>query len=360
LRRCKPWFRKSRNAWFVEKGGRQHILGKHPKVAPPPKKIKGEWKPPLEILDAFYNLMARDPANLHQPCRLSVAAVCDLFLLYSEKHNMPELFRWYRYFLQSFCNQFGRLSALDVKPFHVTQWLDDNPSWTTGRRNVVICLKRAFNWCEAEGILPVNPVKKVRKPPAKARDRILSEEERTQVLTAIKDQQFRDFDFALTETGCRPGEVRRITAADVNLEQGVWILHEHKNRKKTGKPRIVYLTKGMIQLTRRLMAKHPAGSLFRGPRLGRPFTANAIRCRFRELRKKLPHLQGVVAYCYRHSYATDALASGESPAVIAELMGHTDIQMLQSHYGHLSQMTAQLKQAAERIRECAPDFPKSA
>ena len=51
------------------------------------------------------------------------------------------------------------------------------------------------------------------------------------------------------ETGCRPGEVARVTAADVNLELGVWILKRHKTAKKTGKPRIVYLMPSMIDLT---------------------------------------------------------------------------------------------------------------
>ena len=32
----------------------------------------------------------------------------------------------------------------------------------------------------------------------------------------------------MMETGARPGEVRRVTAAHVNLDLGVWVFQEHK------------------------------------------------------------------------------------------------------------------------------------
>src|SRR5205823_2431262 len=102
--------------------------------------IKNEWKPPQEILDAFYKLMAGDPLRMPGPKELSIAVVCDLFLRHSDKHNTPDTFAWYKHFLQSFSNHCGRLAALEVKPFHVSQWLDANPAWTTGRRNAVTCV----------------------------------------------------------------------------------------------------------------------------------------------------------------------------------------------------------------------------
>jgi hypothetical protein len=35
----KPWFRKERNAWFVEIDGRQVPLGEHPAAFPRPSKL---------------------------------------------------------------------------------------------------------------------------------------------------------------------------------------------------------------------------------------------------------------------------------------------------------------------------------
>src|SRR5262249_61067884 len=125
---------------------------------------------------------------------------------------------------------------------------------TRARRRAVTAINAAFNWAGGEGPLAINPLRKVKKPPQTFRERVLSHKERQEVMTAIRDQAFRDFVFALQETGCRPSEVARVTATHVNLELGVWVFADHKTFKKTGKPRIVYLTPAMMELTERLMA----------------------------------------------------------------------------------------------------------
>jgi hypothetical protein len=85
----------------------------------------------------------------------------------------------------------------------------------------------------------------------------LTDAERAEILAAIKDKKFRDFVFALQQTGCRPSEDARLTAADVRLDLGVWVLDRHKAAKKTGKPRVVYLNEIMLELSRSLVAMRP-------------------------------------------------------------------------------------------------------
>jgi integrase len=212
-------------------------------------------------------------------------------------------------------------------------------------------VKRAFSWATQQELLSVNPLASVSVGPCGVRKRLLTGDERQQILAAIKDQAFRDFVYALQETGCRPGEIARVTAADVNLEAGVWVLQQHKTAKKTREPRVVYLTDHMVDLTRRRMAKFPDGPLFRGSRGNRPFTRNAIRCRFRRLRQKLPNLKGVVAYSYRASYATTALENGVGIAQVAELLGHRDAKMVMRHYSKLSQRVEHLRAMARKATD---------
>lgn len=176
MRQPKPWFRGALNAWYVEHNGKQVRLGEHPDGAPSPKKTKGAWNPPPAILDAFYKLMASDPSNLPKPSEILTAQVCDLFLSHSERHNERATYAWYKHFLQGFSKLFGRLQAGELKPFHVTKWLDAN-SWKGGQRNAVIALKRAFNWADKQGILTPNPLRNVEKPPAGRRTRIVTAEE---------------------------------------------------------------------------------------------------------------------------------------------------------------------------------------
>ena len=139
-----------------------------------------------------------------------------------------------------------------------------------------------------------------------------------------------------------------MTAAHVNLDLGVWVFKEHKTAKRTGKPRVIYLTPAMVELTRRLMEKYPEGPLFRGPRSKRGFTRNGVRCRFRDLRQKLPHLAGVISYTMRHSFATQALVNGVGIAHVAELMGHVDTSMVSQHYAHLAGNVQHMREAARK------------
>ncbi|MFO0845496.1 MAG: site-specific integrase [Gemmataceae bacterium] len=346
-----PWYWAAKNAWFVEVGDARHNLGKHPDGVPPPRKRKKGDPPPMPpdaIMQAYYRLMATSSRKLPEADTLRVCQVCDLFLDYSQKHHAADTYRGYRDFLQDFCEVYGTLLGRDLKPLHVTRWLDAHPGWKGSRRNAVIAVKRAFNWADAEGLLQPNPVKAVKKPQQQRRDRILTPEERQEILGAIKDRHFREFVFAMMETGARPGEVRKVTAADVNLELGVWIFKEHKTARRTGRPRVIYLTPAMVELTRKLVELYPEGPLFRGPRSKRGNTRNGIRCRFKRLREKLPHLKGVISYTMRHSFATRSLANGVGIAQVAELMGHVDTSMVSEHYAHLAGMVDHMKDAAKR------------
>jgi integrase len=338
----KPYFRNFDGWWYA-----QIRVGRQRKQV---KLIKGKENE-KEAYRLFCRLMADEGGQIPEPTRFDVAALCDLFLDYSQKHNEPATYEWYRSFLQDFCDHYGRLVVADLKPFHMTRWLDAHPGWNDGgRRCAITSVKRAFNWACDEGLLRENPFRKVRKPKVKSRDRILTPAERSEVVTTAKGQAFLDFVFALQETGCRPGEIAMVTAENVNLETGVWVLPKHKTVRKTGKPRVVYLTPAMVELCRRLIENYPTGPLFRN-RLGKPWTPNAIRCRFRRLRQKLPHLKDVVSYTYRHSFVTDALEKGVGVVEVAELIGDKGTDMVMKHYQHLNQRREHLRQAAVKATQ---------
>jgi site-specific recombinase XerD len=220
-----------------------------------------------------------------------------------------------------------------VKPFHVTRWLDGHPAWNGGRRHAVIALKRVYSWADQQGILSPDPLRTVRAERVKRRTRILTQAELDEILSVIRDRQFREFMQAMLETGCRASEVARVTAAMVNLDIGVWVLSEHKTEKKTQKPRVVYLTPAMVELSRKLMAEYPEGPIFRSPRRKSAITRQGIRRRFRRLRAKLPHLKHFICANLRATFATQALANGVGVAQVAELLGHADTTMVAKHFG---------------------------
>lgn len=332
----KPYFRAFDGWWYaqVRTGSKRRQV----------KLVKGKQNE-QEAYRAFCRLMADEgkmPLVNHQQ---SVAVVCDLFLDHSQKVHTAETYDWHRRFLQDFCHQYGTVAVPDLKPFHVQRWLDAHPDWRGGRRHAISVLKRALNWAEEQGYITANPIRRFKKPPTGKRSRILSVAERQSILDAISDEPFRQFVLAMQETGCRPSEVAAITADQVCLENGTWVFERHKTAAKTGKPRVIYLTPRMLDLSKALIAKHPTGPLFRN-RLGRAFDRNSIRCRFRRLRDRLPHLKHFTAYAYRHTFTTDALTNGVGVAQVAELLGHTSTDMVMRHYQHLSQQVSYMRAAA--------------
>jgi integrase len=351
----KPWYRKSKDAWYVEVAGRQRLLGKHPEGAPAPKKSPrtGIWNAPQEIQAAFRTLIdshERGEALKADPRRVLAREVCDRHLIAVEKAVEIDTFNFYKKYLQSFCDLHGTVRASELKPLHVTEWLDAHPGWKASRRHAIIAVKRCFKWAEEEGVIDRDPFRAVKKPAVGRRDRILSPAEKKEILETIKDRPFREFVFALYETGCRPSEVARVAAENFDEAKGVWVFDKHKTRKRTGKPRVVYLTPAMVGLTKELAKKYPTGPLFRGNRNKKGFTRNGIRCRFRRLRAKLPHLNAVVSYTARHTYCTEALANGVGVMDVAELMGHQGTSMVEAHYAHLDQKTQHMLDAARRAR----------
>ncbi len=142
----RPIFRASRNNRYVEVEKKQHVLGKHPKGVPAPKKNRyGKWSPPPEILQEYHRVMtslAKFAGEVPVPaCNMDVlyvASVLDAYLdwLKNRVHDgsrAQRTFDWYHDYLQDFI-RFGTdsyriqdLTITQLEPVHVYQWADSHP-----------------------------------------------------------------------------------------------------------------------------------------------------------------------------------------------------------------------------------------
>ena len=352
----KVWHRTFHGWWYLtlaEGGNRQQI-----------KLVKGpndkETKAAAER-QAIQELATRQHVEDNAdkaPSWATAGHVIRAFLKHSAEEHSKETAAWHRYLLTSFLDLYGKVRLTRLRKMHVRAWLAAKGYNPTSANRAVGALKRAFNWAVEEEHIPRNPLAHVRKPKSLVRDRTLTPEERLLILKSIRGPSFRTFVRALTLTGCRPGEVARVTAADVDLDKGLWVFHKHKTAKKTGRPRLVFLSPEALDLTKELMDKNPDGPLFLNSR-GKPWTRNAIRIRFRNLRRRHPELKGIVAYSYRSSFATDALEIGVPDTTVAALLGHTNTATLHKHYARLSGRLDHLKDAAARAtrKPAAGDVP---
>jgi integrase len=347
------WHRKSDGWWYatLKSFGVQKQIKLHhgPKNA-----AEREQAEELLIKKLADRFDANEPA-VTVPRWLTVGHVITGFLAFSAGEHTPKTAEWYAWMLEGFKSAFGKLPIMELRKRHVLGFAKhkyDNP---TSQNKAVVVIKRAFAWDFEEECIPRNPIAHVRKPnKSTPRDRVLEPHERELIINSIKDNAFANYFQALAMTGCRPGEIAKVTAADCQLDQGVWVLPEHKTAKKTGRPRTVYLTPEMLELTRKLVLKYPQGLIFRNYR-GKPWSQNAIRCRFRRLRELHQELKGVVAYSLRHTFATDALERGVPDADVAALLGHSGTAVLHTWSSKLSQRRQHLRAAASRaVGVCQP------
>lgn len=352
-KRPEPWFRKGDGWWYVQLGGEQIKLA------------RGEENEEQAWVE-YHKVMAdhgRSP-RVDPLVKPTVTRVCNLFLDWSKRHHTPDTYGWYRHFLESFQDHAGKLRVGEpergeevLEGRHVTEWIERNPSWRGGKRSAVVAVKRAMNWAYKEGYVKVEPLLNLAKPPVRARDRVLDKGERKRIFESVPEgDPFREFLFALEQTGCRPGEVAKVAGEHVNLKDGTWVFAEHKTASRTAQKRVVILTPAMIDLTRALLERHPEGPIFRNKK-GRPWNNNAVRCRFLRLRERLGLGDDVVAYTLRHSFATDALEAGVGIAQVAEILGHKDVKMVMKHYSKLRDRRDHLREQILKATQHGAELP---
>jgi len=279
-----------------------------------------------------------------------VADVIEAFLAWSQKHVSPETQHGYQFYGQSFAERWGLVLASDLKPFHVTQWVDEREWGKTTEYNARRSIFRIFSWADDEGILPKNPLKGLRRPKPKPRQRALRPEEYRSMLGA-SDGPFRRLLFALRQTGARPKEVRTLRWTQVRSDR--WVLEEHKTVAYTGKPRVIFLTRPMQKLMAFLRHRATSEYVFLNTR-GRPWKNYAVCLRVQRLKRKLGLAADVCVYLARHAFGTNAILNGVDPMSLKELMGHSSLEMISTVYVHLADQHSHLNEAVEKAtRACS-------
>ncbi|MDZ4784412.1 MAG: tyrosine-type recombinase/integrase [Planctomycetia bacterium] len=392
-RRPRPWFWKARRAWYVTLEGARHRLGEDKSDA----------------FQRFYQLM-QQPKRCHVASQ-SLVAVIDEFLEWVQKHRAPSNYEGYRYRLQRFVERWPNLRPDELRPWHVQQWADAFDISQTTRRNYLRAVKRCLRWAKQQGYIDANPIAELPLPAAENREVMIRPAEFERLLELVPPGDFRDLLLVTWDTGCRPQEILKVTANHVDLTHGRWVFKKSEAKMKR-KVRVVYLSERALVITRRLMAAHPAGTLFRNSR-GRPWTTCAVNCRFQQLRirmgmesfrrekvrldetelaervtrlsktrregnqriekserelaaearRKLRYRRAAALapryslYALRHSWATNALERGVDALTVAVLMGHSDPSTLARVYQHLSQNPEHLREQARRAITPSPGMP---
>ena len=327
----KPYFRKYTKSWYVTLDGKQVPLGKDKEKA----------------FETYHELMAN--RGQAQASFVFVAVLFDKYLAWVLEHRSAATYKKARHYLNLFASFVGAKQRIGrLEPMQVTRWVESNKAWTaTTRNDACSIVQRAFNWAVKRGHIVRSPVMVIEdKPRRKRRETVYSLEEWQELRSLVLDQEFGDLLDFMWLTGCRPIEARMICKRHVDLTHAM-VVFPPSEAKGEEHERVIFLSDAALSICKRLVLKNPTGPVFLNTK-GRPWTSDAINCRFQRLKKKLG--RRVFAYAIRHSYATEGLKMGMDSLTLAQLMGHSDTSMLTKVYAHLARNPAYLREQAKSMR----------
>lgn len=210
-------------------------------------------------------------------------------------------------------------------------------------------LKAALNRAYDEGKIArddawrrVKPFREVNVP----RVRYLTTIECRELIKACRPE-FAPLVRAAILTGCRYGELTRMTAGDLNFDAGrLWV-----GTSKNGKGRHVVLTEEAATFFTDIAKDMSESDLLFTHKNGDAWGRTHQHRRLVEACKKAKIEPTISFHILRHTHASH-LAMNDAPlAVIARQLGHSDTRMAEKHYAHLS-----TDYITDTIRRSFPDM----
>ncbi len=331
-RRADVWWNKQRKTWVTDAvGGKRRTLAKgwaNKKIA---KQRLGELLEEHALLEAVNGA-------------ISVAHLVELFLDDAEEHLAEGTYKSYRYACQKLVDHYGTQMAHTIRGHHLEIFSRKlkatlNP---TSRAIVLRAIVRCFNWGIEQEFLPQEcKLGRVRKPQAKVRERFLTDEEFQAILRATNAQKntrkgavCRRLLLAMEWTGARPGELSNLRWEHIRYDLRIAVLHEHKTKRATQRPKVIPLNKKMMRLIRWLEPRSDSDFVFLNSR-GQPWNRHSIAKRIAKIRERCGLGSDVVPYTLRHRAATKAITATGDLSATSKLLNHTSVSTTQ-RYIHLA------------------------
>lgn len=270
----------------------------------------------------------------------------------------PETLKTHRSYLLRWAEACRRLRPENLRVFHLDRWVESHETWnSTTIATAISRVKLWSRWVKRKGLLDFNHLQDAQAPQRLTRDPA-EPGDLAKFEAAITCPRFLDFYHVLHDTGCRPGEIKSITASSVQWERSTAIV-----RGKSGE-RLVGLTTRALGILRRCALVHPEGSLLKSPG-GTEWSQSTIKYHWQKVRRVADVPDTLTPYHLRHALWNRWHAAGIADIVIARQLGHTKLNqphvgLLMSTYAHAGpDLLAEAAHSAESSSPHAP-APKRA
>ncbi|MYG67601.1 MAG: tyrosine-type recombinase/integrase [Gammaproteobacteria bacterium] len=311
-------------------------------------RIKAGEKPVAEPLDSV------DPMDSRKAVTEDCPTIAELASEWLEKHVeprcKPKTREMYRLLVEKhLVPAFGKMPALSVDRAMVAEFHHGMRKTPVMANQAVNALSRIWRLAEDDGQLPegMNPCRLIVKYKKRKRERFLSEEEFHRLGKALAEAENRGIAIhavaairLLLLTGCRKNEILTLKWNEVDLESGTLKLSDSKTGSRTVplSPEAVEVLAGIPR-----MSGNPW--VIPGKAEGKPM--KNLWTSWRSICGRAG-IEDMRIHDCRHSFASRALALGESLPAIGKLLGHSQVETT-ARYAHLAQDS--VREAAERISD---------
>ena len=233
--------------------------------------------------------------------------------------------------------ELGELAMDEVERRHIAAPHYRHRDTPYQANRVLEVVRKMFNLAEAWGLRTDggNPCRFVQKYKEKRRERFLTEEEFARLGRVLAEVEAEGAETPaavaairlLMLTGCRLGEIQTLRWEDVDLDAAELRLRD----SKTG-ARMVALSSAAVAVLSALPRIDGNPWVIVGRKPGAHLTD--LQHPWRRIRARAD-LEDVRLHDLRHSFASRALALGESLTMIGKLLGHTQVQTT-ARYAHLA------------------------
>lgn len=191
-------------------------------------------------------------------------------------------------------------------------------------------LRAFFNFCVAETWLAASPMANVKMPrkPKRILPAFTAEQVRRLVRAAEGDREKALVHFLL-DTGLRASECVRLRVGDVDIATGSVTVRAGKGEKD----RIVYIgattSRYLVRYIRRAQFAD-ADPLWPNARTDKQLTYSGLANILRKLGRRA-NVPNCAAHAFRRTFALTSLRNGMNVYALAQLMGHSDIDILRQY-----------------------------
>lgn len=282
---------------------------------------------------------------------------------YAASKLAPKTIETYNYTLNAHILPAFQNRKLDqIKPIHLTEYFKSLESMGLSSSTIqkhYNVLSSIFNFAKKNLLIKHNPVKNAEKPVVRYKQfDVYTPQEVAKLYNLLKNEpKHQQLMIKLAiNTGMRKGELLGLQWQDIDFDSNkIRIVHSLSYTKdngyllkepKNGKPRTVIAPKHLMD---ELKAYHHekkkerlmAGELWEGgdyffvfsTSLGKPFYPTVPGTWWRRFLKRTG-FKKIRFHDLRHTAATLLISQGVHPKVIAERLGHADIQLTMNTYGH--------------------------